>query len=45
MDINCIYFVFSAVLLGVGLNLTNLSAFLLYVRSFVYKNLELFNTY
>ena len=38
------YFVFSAVFVGVGQNLTNLIAFWLYIRSFVYVNSKLFNT-
>ena len=39
------YFVFSAVFIGAGLNLTNLIAFWLCVCSFVYVNSKLFNTY
>ena len=39
------YFVFSSVLMAVGLNLTNLNAFWLFVSSLVYENSELFNTY
>ena len=38
------YFVFPAVFIGVGQNLTNVIAFWLYVCSFVYINLKLFNT-
>ena len=38
------YFGFSAVFIGVGQNLTNLIEFRLYMCSFVYINLELFNT-
>ena len=41
---NCILFCIVSCFIGIGLNLTNLSSFWLYVCSFVYVNLKLFNT-
>ena len=43
--INCILFCVFSCFIGVGLNLTNLRSFWLYVCVFVSKNLKLVNTY